>query len=189
MEIITTIDKILLTTHIIAGFVSLVLFWLPILVKKGGKLHIKIGWVYTYTMWFVVISSGLLSIINVIEGAYYVSLFLGFLAAITAMPLWYGISVLKYKRQAPVRNFYNRRRYLALGIVILGAINVAYALVSRFADGTMLLFLFGMLGITDIKKVLTSYDRYLETIDPLAEHIAGMLILSLIHISEPTRPY
>ena len=101
MEIITTIDKILLTTHIIAGFVSLVLFWLPILVKKGGKLHIKIGWVYTYTMWFVVISSGLLSIINVIEGAYYVSLFLGFLAAITAMPLWYGISVLKYKRQAP----------------------------------------------------------------------------------------
>ena len=133
MEIITYIDKILLTTHVIAGFISLVLFWLPIIVKKGSKLHIKIGWIYVYTMWFVVISSGLLSIINVIEGAYYVSLFLGFLAAITAMPLWYGISVLKYKRQAPPRKFYNRRRYLALGIVILG--------------------------------------------------------LSLIHISEPTRPY
>ena len=83
------------------------------------------------------------------------------------------------KKQAPPREFYNRRRYLALGIVILGAINVAYALVSRFVDGTMLLFLFGMLGITDIKKVLTSYDRYLETIDPLAEHIAGMLITGI----------
>lgn len=179
MEIITYIDKILLTTHVIAGFISLVLFWLPIVLKKGSKLHIKIGWIYVYTMWFVVISSGLLSIINVIEGAYYVSLFLGFLAAITAMPLWYGISVLKYKKQAPPREFYNRRRCLALGIVILGTINVAYALVNQFADGTILLFLFGLLGMTDIKKVLTSYDRYLETIDPLAEHIAGMLITGI----------
>ncbi len=175
MEVIIQIDKIVLGTHVIAGFISLVLFWMPIIVKKGGPLHIKIGWAYVYAMWVIVGTSALLSIVNLIQGGYFVTLFLGYLAVITGLPLWYGIAVLKHKGGNASRRFYNRRRYLHITIVILGTLNVAYAIFTQFADGAMLLFIFGILGMTDITKARTSYDSYLSQIDPIRDHIVGML--------------
>lgn len=175
MEIITYIDNILLTTHVIAGFISLVLFWLPIIVKKGSKLHIKIGWAYVYAMWVIVVTSGILSIVNIIQGGYFVSLFLGYLSVITALPLWYGIAVLKHKGGNAPRRFYAKRRYLHILIVILGTGNVAFAIFTQFANGAMLLFIFGLLGMTDISKARTSYESYLSQIDPIRDHIVGML--------------
>lgn len=169
-----SIDKIILPVHVLAGFISLVLFWLPVIVKKGSKLHIKIGWAYVYSMWFVVLSAAVLSIINTIQGAYFIALFLGYLTLISGMPLWYGITVLKYKNGA-TKELYNKRRIISILIVIVGAINVIYAISVQFANGSMLLFIFGLLGVLDIREVVTSYDTYKAKVDPIKDHIAGML--------------
>jgi len=81
--------SIFLTIHISAGFTSIVLFWLPMLSKKGGKLHVKSGKIYVYAMWVVVITAAMLSVKNVVIGAYGPAIFLGFLSLITSGPLWY----------------------------------------------------------------------------------------------------
>ncbi len=168
------IDKIVLPIHIVAGFISLVLFWLPIFVKKGGQLHIKIGWFYTYGMWVVVASAAILSVINTLQGDYFVALFLGYLTLITSMPLWYGISVLKFKKEVNLSMF-RRKRLLHTLIVIVGAVNVIYAMSVQFANGSMLLFIFGLLGVFDIRDARLSFEDYQSKIDPIKDHITGML--------------
>ena len=95
MEAIT---KALLATHIFSGITSIILFWIPIFLKKGSKNHILIGKIYVFLMWIVVISAGLLSIKNILIGEFVMAAFLGFLALITANPLLYGIAILKNKK-------------------------------------------------------------------------------------------
>lgn len=172
------IKSIILPMHVLAGFVSLILFWLPVFVKKGGKLHTKIGWAYVYAMWFVVVSAGLLSIINLVAGHYFNALFLGYLTVITGMPLWYGISILKYKKGATVE-LYNRKRLLYLFIVIFGLVNVIYAIVLQFTNGTILLFIFGLLGVADIRHLRVSFEKYKSQVDPIKDHISGMLVTGI----------
>src|SRR5207245_9038757 len=43
--------------HIAAGAVALVLFWIPLIVRKGGTLHIRIGWAYVACMSCVVVTA------------------------------------------------------------------------------------------------------------------------------------
>ena len=59
----------LLPLHIAAGGVSLILFWLPILTKKGRTAHRRIGLVYVYAMSVVVVSAFILSGIYILSGA------------------------------------------------------------------------------------------------------------------------
>ena len=174
METLASFDKIILAIHVFAGFTSLVLFWLPLIVRKGGNLHVKIGWAYTYMMWGVVITSIVLSIVNIIQGGYVISLFLGYLSLITAMPLWFGITILKYKKGVPAK-IYNRRRMLYGAIVIMGAINVVFAIANNFQGLSMVLFIFGILGIADIRNVRMTYEKFQAEVDPIKDHIRGLL--------------
>ena len=91
------LSEILLATHVIAGMISLIIFWIPIFVKKGGNLHRSVGKVYVYLMWYVVISAFLLSVENFIEGSYIAAAFLGFLTLATGQPLWSAIAILNNK--------------------------------------------------------------------------------------------
>ena len=43
--------------HIIAGFLALFTFWIPVVTRKGGGVHRRIGWVYTISMAVVSISA------------------------------------------------------------------------------------------------------------------------------------
>jgi len=51
------VHQILLWIHIPFGTLSLILFWIPVGVKKGGTIHRKVGWYYYYCMWGVLVSS------------------------------------------------------------------------------------------------------------------------------------
>ena len=83
-----TIVKTLLFFHVSSGFISLVLFWLPVFLKKGGKGHVIAGKAYVFFMWIVVISAALLSVKNVIIGKYFMVCFLGFIALL--LPIRFG---------------------------------------------------------------------------------------------------
>lgn len=43
--------------HILAGFTALLIFWIPLVTKKGGSIHRRIGWVYIGAMTVVSISA------------------------------------------------------------------------------------------------------------------------------------
>ena len=36
--------------HIVAGAVALATFWIPWVVKKGARVHRRVGWVYALAM-------------------------------------------------------------------------------------------------------------------------------------------
>lgn len=68
MEFIMLLSyKILMFSHVGAGFVSLVFFWIAAYAKKGGKLHSKIGHWYAKSMYFVGFSALSLSLMLIID--------------------------------------------------------------------------------------------------------------------------
>ncbi len=93
-----TLIQLLLYTHILAGFLSLVFFIMPLIYRKGGKQHVKTGKLYVGSMWVVVVTAALLSLKNVIIGQPVMAAFLGFLALITANTLYLGIAALRQKK-------------------------------------------------------------------------------------------
>ncbi|WP_134685337.1 DUF2306 domain-containing protein [Brevibacillus migulae] len=92
--------------HIGAGFTALLLFWIPMVTKKGGKVHNRVGWIYVWAM-------GLVSLSAFYMGAYRIffdrdadlerisfSWFLIFIAILSGATAWYGIRVLRFKKRS-----------------------------------------------------------------------------------------
>ena len=44
-------------THIAFGSLALALFWIPVAARKGGRLHVRIGWAYVVCMSVVVLTA------------------------------------------------------------------------------------------------------------------------------------
>ncbi len=166
------LDKFLLYSHIFVGSLSLILFWIPVFVKKGGNVHIKVGWAYVYTMWYVLITAVLLSIINLIQGNPIIAAFLGFLALITAYPLWYGISILKYKKDIP-QNMLAIRKLLNVLILLGGLGLIIWAIALKMQGQAILLLIFGILGVSSATPIVISRSGPKKSW--LSEHIEGMI--------------
>src|SRR5260370_11604108 len=47
--------------HITAGSIALILFWIPAIARKGGRTHIRAGWVYVVCMSVVVVTAFVMS--------------------------------------------------------------------------------------------------------------------------------
>ena len=98
--------------HVIGGSVALGAFLIPLISKKGGKLHIKAGWTYSYAMILVGLSAFVITPWRVFfdsartPSSQGFALFLFFIAFFTLSALWDGLSVLKLKnRKAPSKDF------------------------------------------------------------------------------------
>ena len=166
--------KALLMIHVVAGFCSLVTFMVPVLVKKGGNIHRKVGWIYVYNMWIVVVSAAMLSTISLIDGHTVVAVFLGYLALITASPLWYGVAMLKYKKDIP-KSYLIKRKVVDIVIVVWAVLNIIYFIQLGGKGQSILLLIFGVLGLTNIpiamaplKKIKTKAHWYID-------HLEGMI--------------
>lgn len=48
-----SIFQIVLYLHILAGFTALIVFWIPLVTKKGGMIHRRVGWIYVWAMGIV----------------------------------------------------------------------------------------------------------------------------------------
>jgi uncharacterized membrane protein len=173
MEIIA---KTLLFFHISSGFISLVLFWLPVFLKKGGKGHRNTGKAYVFFMWIVVGSAALLSIKNVIIGQYFMASFLGFIALITANPLWYGIAILK-KDKVQSKQFRIAHTVFDAVIVVSSVLLVSFGiyLQSQGSGSAILMIIFGSLGLLDIPSLIKKLKGTSPEIDPIRDHMIGLL--------------
>ena len=165
-----TIPQALLTLHIAAGITSLVLFWIPIVTKKGRSLHLKFGTAYVYAMYSVLITAIILSVIRFLAGSYQAGLALFFLGVLTAVPLLSGIQILKAKK--PTAQYKKLRLFLA-GLLL--ATSVILIVASQILDsGLMLGFaLIGLLGsLGDLYRFARSTGSGKSW---LREHYEGML--------------
>jgi hypothetical protein len=105
--------------HIAFGSVALLAFWIPAIAPKGGRLHVRVGWLYVACMSVVVLTaftmSGMaftapLSIRNFsqplsseqatgfIRRSRELAFFLAYLGGVTLAAGWQGIRVLRTRR-------------------------------------------------------------------------------------------
>lgn len=164
-----------LKAHVISGCISLVLFWMPVFLKKGSHWHNKIGKWYVYAMWVVVITAACLSIRNFIVGRTIMGAFLGFIALITAKPLWHGRAVLKVKKKQTVSYRYIHLA-LQMAIVCSSIAMITYGIYLKGEGAAILMFFFGGLGILDIPALIRNLKQPDVKVEWLKEHISAMLV-------------
>ncbi len=164
--------NIFLFIHVSAGFTSIVLFWIPVLSKKGGKLHIKSGKWYVIAMWVVVITAAILSVKNIFIKAYGPAIFLGFLSLITSGPLWYAIRILKMKKEKTAA--YKKKMFIFNLILVIYAIFMIL-IGLRNPSQNILMFIFGGLGLTSIPDVVRYLRGKSKNLTWIQEHLIGMI--------------
>jgi hypothetical protein len=99
--------------HAFAGAIALIVLAIPLSTKKGGKLHVKMGWLYSYAMIFVGLSAFAITpwriFLDPDRGVRSINfaVFLFYVSAFTLSAIWFGIVALKAKKRIePVRSFY-----------------------------------------------------------------------------------
>lgn len=99
--------------HVLAGFLGLASFWIPVVAKKGGRLHIQAGWVFAISMLAAAISAVLISLWTLMDpvgtqpeasGAaverllYFNGLFLGYLGLLAGLSARTGLLAVQRKK-------------------------------------------------------------------------------------------
>lgn len=173
---IETIHKGLLMIHIPAGTLALILFWIPVSVKKGSPMHRKVGRYYYYAMWIVLITSFLMCICNLIEANYVSAAFLGYLSIITSYPLWYSYEILNQNKvwtdtYFKVRKVFSYLIFISsISMFLLGAIKYNFQNM-----GTVMVF-FGLLGIPAIRDIRMTKEYANNRESKMKMHIQGTII-------------
>jgi hypothetical protein len=142
--------------HIAAGSIALTLFWIPAIAHKGGRTHIRAGWVYVVSMSVVVVTafamSGLAFTIplavrqiartlspaelsDFLRVQRVFATFLAYLAGITLASGWQGIWAAETKREPrTMRTPFT----LALNVVVLLAGLTVLVLGIKYRSGPLI---------------------------------------------------
>jgi hypothetical protein len=142
--------------HIAAGSIALIVFWIPAIARKGGRTHVRAGWVYAVCMSLVVVTafamSGLAFTIPLAvrritqplspaelpdflrEQRVFAS-FLAYLAGVTLASGWQGIWAVRTKR---VPETMRTPFSLALNVVILLGGFIVLVLGIKYRSGPLI---------------------------------------------------
>ena len=189
-----TIHHVLFIAHIVLGSAALLLFWLPLIAKKGGIKHIQFGRYYEYVMYGVAMTGALMASIvlydpilikgSIIQAstdqeaaiAYIRSFwtFLLYLSLLTMTSVRHAILVLRYKKQREsLRNFSHLS--LVFGLFAGGIAIMISAILSR--DTLMTLFIvFGLLGTAvSANMIRYIYVKSVGAQEWLLQHIGSII--------------
>ncbi|MDQ0340787.1 putative membrane protein [Caldalkalibacillus uzonensis] len=171
--------------HIVAGFLALFTFWIPIVTKKGGKVHTRIGWIYTSAMAIVSVSAWYMGLYRIFFSPYSDSevisfawflIYIGLLSAATA---WYGIRVLRFKH----RKSRHRHSIDLLFPFLLLSGGIGMSIYGHFINFPLLAW-FPLVGIFLGGSQLWYWLRVPKMKGQwLIEHIVGMLSCSIATIT------
>ncbi|MEL7340405.1 MAG: hypothetical protein AAGM67_07970 [Bacteroidota bacterium] len=169
-----SIFNLLLGLHITAGSISLILFWIPVFVKKRKGLHTQVGRVYVYAMWIVVISAAILCGLNLFRDRMIMAAFLGVISVLTAHPLWYAIAILKYKRELPLRVI--RIRQVLSAVLFVGSLGITIWSIALGLQGmAILLLIFGIIGMVSARPLFVKAAKAQASHHWLTDHLDGMI--------------
>ena len=169
-----TFTSIFTMIHVFAGFTSLLLFWIPVFTKKGGINHVRLGKIYIWLMWIVVVTAAMLSVKNIYVGHLEMAAFLGFLTFITANPLWKGIAILNYKKGISA-TFQRMHLLFELMIFITGALLLGYGVYLQGQGAGVLMIIFGLLGVSSLGGILKMIKNPPQKMDWFMEHVKDMI--------------
>lgn len=169
--------------HVVAGFVGLAAFWVPVLSRKGGVNHVRFGRIFEWCGYIVLLAAGinvsvaivggLIKGVSISSSGFAFAVFLGYLAFVTFVILRHGVGVLRTKRDpAQLNTLLNR--CLAYGSIAASVALIAYA-VSVRPDNFIIL-----LALSPIGLGARSIVRYLKGVglsrrEWMYEHIGAML--------------
>lgn len=190
--IMTALHSFLVTSHIVVGAVALVLFWIPVLSRKGSRVHTRAGQAYATAMYIVSITAFIASVIVLIDpigirrpGEVYDaataaqlaerfrigSLFLLMLSVLVFSSVHHGLMALR-ERHVPgiLKTPWHRGM-----IVILGVLGIGVAIIGVRSE-SLLLTIFG--GIS----MFASFGMFRETLpdrldgrERLVAHLGGLI--------------
>src|SRR5437879_184433 len=97
-----------LAVHIAAGALALLVFLVPLVTKKGGRTHRRVGWVYVAAASTVAVT-GFLSCIPLVSGGnpwrWRAGIFLAYVSLLAGASALFGVRALRTKgRAAPSRS-------------------------------------------------------------------------------------
>ena len=110
MTVFNPLFDALLLVHVVAGFVGLAAFWVPVFARKGGRAHVRAGRVYAWCAYVVTLSAVAAAVgriasyrymgIGVAEqpGSYGFAILLGYLGVVTFVMVRQGLRVLATRR-------------------------------------------------------------------------------------------
>lgn len=181
-----------LCLHIAIGALCLVLFWVPVITKKGSKLHNVSGVLYYKFMLFIAVSGAIMSIMVLIDpiAVYAVnrplpadkiasfvyarrqfSSFLLLLSVLTWVTIRHAYAVLKI--QANLQALRKWPFQLPVAALFIGSLYVFY---SGWQHGNLLFMIFSGVGaFTAISVWRYSYQRQIAQRQWIIEHFSTMI--------------
>jgi uncharacterized membrane protein len=144
-----------LAVHIAAGAVSLLVFWVPLVTKKGGRTHRRVGWVYVAAAVTVAVT-GFLSCIPLVSSPlrWRAGIFLAYVSVLAGASAQFGVRALQTKARAGAS-----RRAIDLGppllLVVGGALLAAFGIHRSMVLYVLFAALGVVLGVAQLRFWLT----------------------------------
>lgn len=184
----TTLDhpiRWLFFSHAFAGALALLVLTIPLVSKKGGKLHVQAGTVYFLSMLYVGLSSFVITPWRIFfdpnrttESANF-SLFLSYVSVFTLSAIWFGLMSLKAKlRRGPSRS------PLFIGFPIVTLIAGLFIQVIGLKFQNNLLIVFPFLGhVASIQQMRYWMRALVERKHWWYAHMNGMFVACIATIT------
>ncbi len=188
----TIIHSLLVNTHIAVGAVALVLFWIPVLAKKGSPTHVRSGKLYVTAMYIVSATAFAASILVLldpvgirrpgleVDAEEYAqlaeifrsfSLFLLMLSVLVYTSIRHGLVALRERSEPGIlKSPLHRSLIITLGLlgIIVGFIGVE--------RGALLLMIFGGISVfAAVSMFRESLPDRLSRNERLIAHLGGLL--------------
>ena len=181
----TVLFDLALWLHVIGGFTAILVLWVPILTRKGRKLHRQSGWLFVFSMATVSLTAIYMGVYRLLwtpgleADVLSFSWFLIFIAILSGATVWYGLRVLRFKRRKE-----SHRKAIDLLFPIALLVSSVGIMVYGWVVGIPLLQYFPIvglfLGLTQLMywwRVPTYRSHW------VVEHIVGMLSCSIAAIT------
>jgi uncharacterized membrane protein len=158
--------------HISAGVLALLTFWIPLVARKGGRLHRNVGRIYAWSMGVVAVSALGIVIARLSDADRAndaSAIFLGYIALLSFSSARIGIRALRTRARTTASR---AARDLALPLVVIVC---GLGMAGRaIACGAPLFGVFAGLGIISSVMDLRFWLRAPAKGDFLLQHINGM---------------
>jgi uncharacterized membrane protein len=173
--------EILLAVHIAAGMAALPTMAVPLVARKGGALHRRVGWLFWAGMATVCITAVLLSgtrlMTDTRPAARHGALLLIYIAILTGTSLWAGIKVVREKhRSGPAAWHHAAHAMLLAGA---GTLAVGYGLAIR----QPLFVVFGAIGVVNGAGGIAYWRRAPRHMEWWIAHMTNMLAACITAIT------